>query len=110
MFKMFDKKSFLERFMFDGMKNLLQLNVANNRIKDISPTAFSSMTNIVAIFLSNNRIEKLKSGTFAGLPKLNFISLSNNTKLTQFERGSFQGRIGSIALDGMLVGFIGAIY
>lgn len=63
--------------LIDG-KNLLTLNMSNNKITELIPGVFKNVPRISDIDFSNNKIGELKNGVFAMANKLTSINLSKN--------------------------------
>ncbi|XP_069485366.1 keratocan isoform X2 [Ambystoma mexicanum] len=60
---------------FQGLKNLMQLNVAKNSLKKMPP---SLPSNTMQLFLDNNLIDSIPKGYFNAIPKVAFIRLNYN--------------------------------
>ncbi|XP_069084901.1 keratocan [Pleurodeles waltl] len=58
-----------------GLKNLMQLNVAKNSLKKMPP---SLPSNTMQLFLDNNLIEAIPKNYFNSVPKVAFIRLNYN--------------------------------
>ncbi|GCC35215.1 hypothetical protein chiPu_0013698 [Chiloscyllium punctatum] len=60
---------------FQGLKSLLQLNLAKNGLKEMPPQIPNST---LQLFLDNNSIKAIPQDYFSGLPKLSFVRLNHN--------------------------------
>jgi Leucine-rich repeat (LRR) protein len=69
---------FLCPSLFKGLKNLIFLNLNNNRITHISDFAFKDLTNLNFLNLSSNRLEAIHTNTFSGLVSLTKLDLRDN--------------------------------
>ena len=67
----------LERFIFQGMPELLQLKVQGN-ISSIEFDAFIDLIKLIDLNLSNCHIRKISMDAFYGLQNVKRIDLSNN--------------------------------
>ncbi|XP_078511474.1 keratocan [Lissotriton helveticus] len=67
--------SAFESGTFQGLKNLLQLNVAKNSLKKMPP---SLPSNTMQLFLDNNLIEEIPKNYFNSVPRVAFIRLNYN--------------------------------
>uniref|UniRef100_A0ACB8FNG7 Uncharacterized protein n=3 Tax=Sphaerodactylus townsendi TaxID=933632 RepID=A0ACB8FNG7_9SAUR len=63
---------------FQGLSNLIQLNIAQNSLTKMPPTL---PANVMQLFLDNNSIEAIPENYFNAMLKLLFLRLNNN-KLT----------------------------
>ncbi|XP_067907277.1 keratocan [Heterodontus francisci] len=60
---------------FQGLKNLLQLNLAKNGLKEMPPQIPAST---LQLFLDNNSIKAIPQNYFSSLPKLSSVRLNHN--------------------------------
>lgn len=59
-------------------KELTDLHLADNSIREIEPDIFNRLKQIKKLNLADNMIQKLTNDTFRGLRNLNYLTLSNN--------------------------------
>ncbi|XP_020862074.1 keratocan [Phascolarctos cinereus] len=74
--KLFDNA--FQRDTFKGLKNLIQLNMAQNALRNMPPRL---PANTMQLFLDNNSIEGIPENYFNVIPKVAFLRLNYN-KLT----------------------------
>ncbi|XP_039262784.2 adhesion G protein-coupled receptor A3-like [Styela clava] len=60
------------------LKQVIKLDMSNNKISRISPKSFSIFTNLTRLNLSSNSIGHLSADMFEGLPSLEVLDLSLN--------------------------------
>ncbi|KAH7723451.1 leucine Rich Repeat family protein [Aphelenchoides avenae] len=87
------------RGMFDGMRNLKELHLETNSIREIYNNSLTSIPQLSVLDLSANKLQKIRSGTFAPLQRLYWLDLSQND-ITTVENGAFSRGVGNILLDG----------
>lgn len=71
--KLFDNA--FQRDTFKGLKNLMQLNMAKNSLKNMPPRL---PANTMQLFLDNNSIEGIPENYFNVIPKVAFLRLNHN--------------------------------
>ncbi|XP_075408845.1 keratocan [Tenrec ecaudatus] len=71
--KLFDNA--FQRDTFKGLKNLLQLNMAKNALRQMPPRL---PANTMQLFLDNNSIEAIPDNYFNVIPKVAFLRLNHN--------------------------------
>lgn len=74
--------------MFDGLKNLLHLNLDNNKLKFIPDFAFYGTPKLKTLSLSRNNLLSVQVTDLAGLLELEYLDLSYNS-FTQLSELSF---------------------
>jgi Leucine-rich repeat (LRR) protein len=63
---------------FDGLINLMELDLKNNSIRYIVENTFIALAKLTKLSLDENNLEIVKSNTFNGLYNLNDLSLEKN--------------------------------
>ncbi len=76
--------------MFDGMDELLELDLSYNQLTTLQPGIFDGLYNLHKLNLAANELRELQPGTFAGLQSLQELLLKVN-KLTTLQPGAFNG-------------------
>ncbi|NXP12973.1 NEPN protein, partial [Thinocorus orbignyianus] len=71
---------------FEGLMKLRVLDIRNNLIATLPPTAFSSLFNLQSLILDGNNIESLSAAL--KLPRLKYLSMADN-KLNSFPHNFF---------------------
>ncbi|KAJ9589481.1 hypothetical protein L9F63_017298 [Diploptera punctata] len=69
---------------FQGLHNLTQLNLEQNKLTCINPGAFIGLKKIQSINLSRNKINKINAGVFGALCKNNFKMSCINVTLSEY--------------------------
>ena len=73
---------------FDGLWNLVELNLTNNQIRDLPEGVFDDLTSLKRLVLWDNPLGQLPATTFDALSGLTGLGLSRNG-LTRIEEGTF---------------------
>ena len=63
---------------FDGLSQLMTLDLQSNRLKELGNTMFSHLSSLDSLTLSHNELETIPGETFDGLCQLTWLQLSNN--------------------------------
>ena len=63
---------------FDGLNNLLILNLDFNEITELDKHFFSGLNNLKALFLASNKLTEIKEETFIYLKNLRSLGLILN--------------------------------
>ena len=75
---------------FDGLENILILNISNNIIDHLDEGVFNGLTNIKYLDLAQNHIETLDVDVFQGLSSLEYLDIDYND-MTSVQVGLFHG-------------------
>ena len=93
----YNQLSSIQNYYFNGLKNLIYLDLNFNQIANIESDAFNDLINLQTLYLSNNNIKKIAFNIFKNSFKLtslyfNYNSLEDlgdfvfqKTKLAQLE-------------------------
>ena len=65
--------------MVSGLKNLIQLDLANSNFEKIAPNALKGLPNVQTLNLHNNRITELDDDVFSELANLTVLNLEGNS-------------------------------
>lgn len=68
----------LNRAAFGQIRTIFEINLANNRIQNISKRAFDGLVTLLTLNLTNNEITYIPNGAFEGLRSLRILDLSHN--------------------------------
>ena len=63
---------------FDGLTNLMSLDLSSGSLSELPTNIFADLTNLETLLLNGNDLETLPPNIFAGLTKLNMLNLSDN--------------------------------
>ena len=74
--------------IFQGLRNLRQLVLADNKIGSIEAKSFLPLTNLLKLDLSRNTLTEINAGMFQGLHKLQTLDVSQN-KISVIQPKSF---------------------
>ena len=83
----------LEADLFDGLTNLLFIELNNNSLMTLDEGLFEGLTKLDQLLLNNNNLMTLDEGLFEGLTNLYSIDLSSNNLMT-LEADLFDGLTG----------------
>lgn len=61
------------------LPNLIVLNLANNKIRELKANIFINNLELKVVQLSHNKIEFIDSDAFYGLENLDYLDFTNNT-------------------------------
>ncbi|XP_066935545.1 platelet glycoprotein V-like [Clytia hemisphaerica] len=75
--------------IFEGLEEILNLDLAGNTLKRISKNVFKGLSKLKLLNLERNQIECLDNDAFDGLSGLGLLSLNNN-RLTMLPDGLFK--------------------
>ena len=75
---------------FDGLTNLLSVDLSSNLLTGLPAGLFSELENLRHLFLQGNSLMTLPEGIFSGLTRLQLLNLSNNS-LSTLNADSFSG-------------------
>ncbi len=64
--------------VFDSLRELRLLNLANNSLTTLEATTFDGLTNLTSLNLAGNQITTLPTGVFGMMPDLATLSLAGN--------------------------------
>ncbi len=64
--------------VFDNLKDLKKLNLANNNLTSVDPATFSSLSNLTFLSFFANQLEKLPESLLSSLPNLGWLDLREN--------------------------------
>jgi Leucine-rich repeat (LRR) protein len=84
------KWSSIDADAFNGLNNLTELNLANNKIASIDANTFNGLNNLTELNLANNKIASIDANTFNGLKNLEWLHLDNN-QIASIEANTFNG-------------------
>ncbi|XP_065197361.1 latrophilin-like protein LAT-2 [Sycon ciliatum] len=74
---------------FDGLRNLILLNLDRNSLTELLPGQFSDLASLRTLTLKENRLAVLHNTSFAGLGELRTLNLADNN-LSSFPSGIFE--------------------
>ena len=83
---------------FEGLTNLVYLNLVNNLLSALRPGTFTGLTSLGVLEMQYNGITFLQPGVFDGLPNLEFLVVGHN-RIAVMQPASFAGLISLIELD-----------
>lgn len=63
---------------FEGLSNLKELRLSNNRLKHVDTNTFKGLEKLERLELDYNEIEEIDDGLFEGLLNLKLLFLNNN--------------------------------
>ena len=63
---------------FDGLTNLMSLDLSSGSLSELPTNIFADLTNLETLLLNGNDLETLPPNIFAGLTGLNMLNLSDN--------------------------------
>uniref|UniRef100_A0A8C8DKQ1 PEX5-related protein n=1 Tax=Oryzias sinensis TaxID=183150 RepID=A0A8C8DKQ1_9TELE len=82
--------TFLEVGAFEGLVNLISIEISNNPLSSIPVGVFADVSNLETLILKFNKLSGLQNGLFEGLGKLRDLQLHEN-KIQVIEDQVFQG-------------------
>lgn len=82
-----------------GLKSLLELNLNDNSITQLSTEGFKDLNNLILLRMAYNKISSLQRNHLKGLWRIKNIDLSNNNPITNTDRHLLQGFTFLQALD-----------
>ena len=71
----------LQQHDFEGLSNLVELDLADNGLASLPAGVFNGLTNLETLNLNENRLGSLPPGVFAGLRSLETLRLQKNPSL-----------------------------
>nr|AIO08264.1 variable lymphocyte receptor C [Petromyzon marinus] len=74
--------------VFDQLKNLNELRLANNQLTSLPPGVFDKLTKLTLLYLNNNQLQSIPKGAFDSLASLQTLYLNDN-KLQSVPDGVF---------------------
>ena len=75
---------------FNNLKNLVNLRLDKNEIKELDKNSFHGLDNLKDLYLHSNKIQKIQNETFNNLKSLTFLILSEN-KITNIQDDALKG-------------------
>ncbi|VEN54247.1 unnamed protein product [Callosobruchus maculatus] len=75
---------------FNGLNNLVELDLSENQLAEISPTWFEGCGSLMKLYLHSNPLRTLQKDVFSHLPLLNTLDLSN-CELSSIALEAFRG-------------------
>ncbi|KAJ9580677.1 hypothetical protein L9F63_024144 [Diploptera punctata] len=76
--------------VFNGLEELLKLQIEFRRLRDIEIGAFDDLTLLKNLEISNSNIRQIRSGTFRGLRSLKVLKLKH-IHISTLEKNMFEG-------------------
>ena len=88
----------VEAGAFNGLVNLINLDLSNNQLKQLDANMFTDLKNCTYLHLDDNLIQEIEPGSFNGLSNLEQLDLCNN-KLIILKADMFQGLVALESLN-----------
>lgn len=92
----------MRNYFFKDMRNLLYLNLNDNKIRTIEPKSFEDLVKVQDLMLHYNQIETIDSKLLVSMSKLKWLYLNNN-KIKFLDPSTFvipNGSLGAVFLRG----------
>ncbi|CAH1972976.1 unnamed protein product [Acanthoscelides obtectus] len=71
------KVSYIQSKAFNGLTNLVELDLSENKLIEVSPASFEGCGSLMKLYLHSNPIKTLQKDVFSHLPLLNTLDLSS---------------------------------
>jgi len=84
-----NKISSLQQSMFEDLNNLQSLDISGNEIQVIPSDSFHGLNNLYSLKLSRNKISSIELRSLNGLSTLNSLDLENNS-ISSIPQGAFR--------------------
>ena len=72
------------RDAFKGLVELKKLNMRHNEIAEIAPTQFAKMKNLIEVNLDDNKLTDIPASAFEECPELKYVFIRNNMVWIKF--------------------------